>query len=152
LALGAFLVKFAVAAEGVGHPTYTSEHGDVSISLNHVADQAYQDPKRNRAELEQLYDVLKQAADEHYGQCRRTDDAAKDAAITGVVNADTFEKIDAYLNAPLSDAVGGTADSYVDVVKTRAQGRWTAGDIDASVHNWFIDDPSYTDWLKNRTH
>ncbi len=148
LALGAFLVDFSIKAEGVGHPTYTSEHGDLSLSLNHVADQAYQDPEANRAELRRVYEVLKRAADAHYGSCRRTDDAGAEAVIDQVVNADTLQKIDAYLRTPGRDATGAPADSYVDVVEKMAKGRWTPAQIDASVHQWFIIDSSYEEWLK----
>lgn len=150
LAVGIFLVDFAAKAEGVGHPTYTSQHGDLSLSLNHVADQAYQDADDNTAVLNEVYKVLQRAADAHYGQCRRTDDAAAAQAIFDVTHADTLEKIDQYLNAPAAGAAGQAALPYTSVVDSYANGRWTREQIDATVHSWFIFDPSYEDWLKEQ--
>lgn len=150
LALGIFLVDFAVKAEGVGHPTYVSENGDLSLSLNHVADQAYQDKRANTAVLNEVYKVLQRAADAHYGEKRQRDDAGAAQAIDEVTNANSMQKIDDYLNARLNGAEGQDALPYTSIVDGMATGRWNSTQIDATVHNWFICDPTYEDWLKTQ--
>jgi hypothetical protein len=132
LAVGLYALIFAIRADGTGHPSYKSERGEDSTSLNHIADEAFQDPQANTDVLNAVFDQLKSAAAAKYGaNAPKPDDAAKDKAIADVVAADNAADINKYLNEPLKDARGNKALSYADIVAT--QGRWSPSQIDASL-------------------
>jgi RHS repeat-associated protein len=131
IAIGLNMFAFALRAEGTGHPSYQTERGEWSSSFSTVADQAFQDPQRNTAELQKIYEELKRAAAARYGGRRPSDDVAARAAIEGVVSASDACNINNYLNQPMTDVLGNPAPSYAAVVEKL--GRWAPKEIDVSL-------------------
>lgn len=134
LLLGAYLIAFAIRADGVGHPGYTTERGATSHSFSRIADEAYQDPARNTAVLNRVYRELVAARIARYGNPEvAPDDAGAAEAIERVTQADTPEKMNAFINARPFDIKGHPAGSYAEAVEQR--GRWDLSEIDATINN-----------------
>ena len=140
----ATLITAAVVGNKIGHPIYTTERGALSDSFSHVADEAYQDPRANTAEMRRIFQVLRRAAIAKYGPGVVSDEAMANAAIAEVVAADSKEKINAFLNGPGSTAGGTTVGSYSDWVARQAECgtpsfinivQWSRSRIDVSVDN-----------------
>ena len=128
-----------VRAEGTRHPSYETERGEQSSPFSHVADQAYQDLTRNRAELRLVYELLKRAAVASGRAVGAADDAAASAAITDVVGSET-PRIGRAPTTPTQSTISSTnrrptssspTPSYAEIVKKR--GRWALGKIDVSL-------------------
>jgi hypothetical protein len=147
--VGLFAIVFGFAAIGQGHGTFITErgtrrgHGGESSWRSHVADQAYQDPVANTALFNEVFGLMKEAAIARYGGRRDTDEAGAAAAIRGLVEADTMEKIDAYMHAPVRMPDGTMAPSYADILSTRPSGAWTPRDMDITVED---DATKYSDF------
>jgi RHS repeat-associated protein len=129
---------------GVGHPIYVTEAGNLSWFGNSVADQAFQDPIANTKELMRIYGELKAGARSYYGdKARAPQDAAAEAAIEQITEANTKSKVDAFVASTPTDAAGGSpAASYewwVDHPNdpknhhSLAQSRWCSKAIDSSI-------------------
>jgi RHS repeat-associated protein len=120
LLLGGLFSIFSLFAQGIGHPTYKTEKGDLSHSFSHKADEAYQDPERNAKVLTRVYSELKEAASAYYGKQVASNDAAADKAIEGVTAADTESKLRAYMDEGLDEHGNPTAEpsgkSYSQIV------------------------------------
>jgi hypothetical protein len=131
-AVSIFLLAVTARAEGLGHPSYETETNLQSNYDNHLADQAFQDPKANTKELLGIYQELRRAADAHYGHRRAHNDALARRVIRDVVSAADETAINNFLNATPVDARGRKVkESYADVV--RAAGRWEDFQIDVSI-------------------
>jgi RHS repeat-associated protein len=103
LALGLTLLIGSLfsAFQGVGHPIYVTERGKLSDSLATTADQAYQDPRQNTAELQKIEGKLHEAAVAHYAGTDHKPIEDIDAAnkiIKQVTEADNGQKIDDFLD------------------------------------------------------
>jgi RHS repeat-associated protein len=140
----ASIIAAVVIGNKIGHPQYTTERGAQSDSFSHVADEGYQDPRANTAEMRRIFQVLKRAAIAKYGTGVVSDDALANAAIAEVVNADTEGKINTFLNRPGVEASGAIVRSYSDQVARQAECgtaqfgnivTWTRSHIDATVDN-----------------
>ncbi|HEY7375909.1 MAG TPA: RHS repeat-associated core domain-containing protein [Polyangia bacterium] len=95
-----------------GHGYYRHENGRISTWWRHDADHAWSDPKANRKELREIWEVMKEAAHAS-GATGVPDDAAASKAIDECIGADTTKKVGAFLNAPVGDA-----PSYRDQVQS----------------------------------
>ncbi len=147
-------IIFGVQAVGTGHPTYRTERGAQSNFASHVADQVYQDPRANRAEFNQIFSILQRAAAAKYGTAlpmipQNVAERLRDEAITGAVEAQTMESIDAYMHQRPTMPDGSQAPSYVEILPTRTTGAaWRPEDMDITVEG---DDRSYRDFY-NKAH
>jgi hypothetical protein len=136
------------AFKGVGHPIYITEKGNLSDSLRHTADEAYQDPKQNTAELQKIEGKLHEAAVAHYAGTSHTpveDKAAADKIIKDVTEADTGQGIKNFLDK--KDVGGQHVASYAERVNFQNKtdeanddhfndvGKWSLHDIDISVND-----------------
>lgn len=144
--IAALIVSAFNVSKGIGHPIYTTERGARSDSFSHVADEAYQDPDANRKELRKIYEKLKEASRKIHGPNVPVSDAIAETIIgrqgstLGVVNADTPDKIQAFLDLPGMDNYGNLAPSYAEIVQQNCRSRvagittqWLDTSIDISV-------------------
>lgn len=121
---------------GFGHPFYITETGDFSYLLNHTADQAYRDPVANTTEMKGVYELLKKAADAHYGKDVASNDTMAAAAIKAVTSADTATEVNAVLNRT-TDFSGNSVHAYSWWVDHNSATtiKWKSGDIDSSIED-----------------
>lgn len=167
--LGVIFFTFSIMSHDIGHPGYLTERinpttgrHNISYSFSHVADEAFQDPERNSAEMRLIYKKLRAAHIAKYGpdapngitEDQRT--AMAEAAIKGDVSASTNDEINAYLNdESLKDDEGKPVRSYADWVEKQGEGKekyfddtpaWDRSVIDASLDNG-KDYKYYRDWF-----
>jgi RHS repeat-associated protein len=124
--------------QGIGHPYYKTEKGNKSTPFNHVADQAYQDPRANKAELMRIFTELQSAAKLHGGTPTAAGAKDAEAAIDRIIAADKKTLVDSFLN---SVPVGAATHTYVEQVEanrksggTMSSGvSWSASEIDSSI-------------------
>jgi RHS repeat-associated protein len=148
IGLAAIIVSTLHVSQGIGHPIYCTERGNLSTGLVHYADEAYQDPDANRKELRKIYGKLKEGAAKLHGSQVKSDDIIAEALIgveggnLGVVNADSPKKIMDYLDMLSQDNYGHDAPSYAQIVRKNCQSRvtgisvgWRDVDIDITVEN-----------------
>jgi RHS repeat-associated protein len=131
---GLLLIVTAGLTSDIGHPSYTTERGEKSHSLSHVADQAPQDPKANTAEMMQVYEKLKEYARARYGAVQ-TDDAGAAAAIETAVTADNACLVSNFANTRPLDLGGVPRASYSEILRSRTADRglsWLPKDIDVT--------------------
>jgi RHS repeat-associated protein len=134
LLLGVYLVLFAIRADGAGHPWYITERGAISHSFSHVADEAYQDPIRNKDVLDRTFRELVAARIARYGNPEvAPDEAGAAAAIQEVTHADTPQKLNAFINARPFDTAGNEVGSYAEAIER--WGRWDLSEIDMTINN-----------------
>jgi RHS repeat-associated protein len=131
-AVSLFAIIWSFFAIGQGHPDYETETHMQSYWKSHIADEPHQDPKRNTAELNLLWEDLKRgSAALHPGYV--PNDAQASAIIGEVTSTNSVCRINNFFNEPAVDNLGRQAPSYVDVV-TRL-GRWKPEDIDSSFND-----------------
>lgn len=152
LDLAVLIHQFAVSVGGgsIGHPWRTTERGDESTPLSHVADEFYQDPEANKKEYLKVFDELKKGAAAYYGKNAPKAGSQADAVaiIERGTKADNPTDLAAFMNAK-GKAPDGTPinKSYVDWVRDQHDScdkknctfkgiyPWDATQIDATQEN-----------------
>jgi RHS repeat-associated protein len=131
IGFGIYLLQLASRTQKIGHPTHETERGELSLSFNHVADQAPQDPRRNTDELRKIYGVLKDYSRARYGT-RRFDDPGAQAAIEQAIQADTSCLVSNFANAR-PRVHGQRVPSYTEILSTRPADKWTPQHMDVTL-------------------
>lgn len=123
LSLTATVVALDVAAhgQGIGHPHRHTERGAQSDWDKTVADQAFQDPRANRDQFNETFQLLREAyiarAKAQGRPIADVDDAAARQAISETIAADDACKLNDLVNRP----VGPSQQSWAQV---RRRVRW----------------------------
>lgn len=100
---------------GIGHPTYVTEAGNLSLPTNKYADRAYENPVANTKALTMIFDKVVEAAKARGKTPVTNAKALAGEAIRDVVTATTEGQIDALLGRQKNSA-GQRCESYMGIV------------------------------------